>query len=135
MEIEKEIEFLENMDKYFHDLENKIREENAELCNREAETQDYLHELEISKLNGVEIIKVAKRLIKARKNRRRNKDNLLKYSTIKPLCDIYYKKGISAEVKQTIENLKTLKRNNENRKYTVRVAEGLKIGDSDEIPQ
>lgn len=60
IEIEEVFTYLDDVKK---DIENKI-------CIKEAEQEDYLHELELAKLNGIEIMKVANALIKTRKERR-----------------------------------------------------------------
>ena len=76
-----------NLDDLKKDIENKI-------CIKEAEQEDYLHELELAKLNGIEIMKVSHSLIKTRKERRILKNKLELLNTIKGYTDKYINKGI-----------------------------------------
>lgn len=108
-----------NLDEYKKDLENQI-------CKKEAEQEDYLHELELAKLNGIEIMKVSNALIKARKERRILKDKLELVKTIKGYTDKYITKGIVAETRQAISNIDTLKKNFETREYNPKVVKELK---------
>lgn len=108
-----------NLDDVKKDLENKISQ-------KEAEQADYLHELELAKLNGIEIMQVAKELIKTRKERRIFKDKLELINTLKGYTDKYITKGIIAETRQAIQNIDTLKSNHETREYTPRVVKNLK---------
>lgn len=108
-----------NLDDMKKDLENKISQ-------KEAEQADYLHELELAKLNGIEIMQVAKELIKTRKERRIFKNKLDLVNTLKGYTDKYITKGIIAETRQAIQNIDTLKSNHETREYTPRVVKNLK---------
>lgn len=112
-------EVFTNLDDVKKDIENKI-------CIKEAEQEDYLHELELAKLNGIEIMKVANALIKARKERRILKNKLELINTLKGYTDKYITKGIIADTKQAIQNINTLKSNQEAKEYTPRVVKGLK---------
>ena len=108
-----------NLDDLKKDIENKI-------CIKEAEQEDYLHELELAKLNGIEIMKVSNALIKTRKERRILKNKLELLNTIKGYTDKYIMKGICGETNKTIQNIETLKSNQESRQYTPRVIQDLK---------
>lgn len=116
IEIEEVFTYLDDVKK---DIENKI-------CIKEAEQEDYLHELELAKLNGIEIMKVANALIKTRKERRILKNKLELINTLKGYTDKYITKGIIADTKQAIQNINTLKSNQEAKEYTPRVVKGLK---------
>lgn len=85
-----------NLDDVKKDIESKIRR-------KEAEQEDYLHELELAKLNGIEIMQVAKELIKTRKERRILKDKLELINTLKGYSDKFITKGIIADTKQAIK--------------------------------
>lgn len=108
-----------NLDDVKKDLENKISQ-------KEAEQEDYLHELELARLNGIEIMQVAKELIKTRKERRILKNKLDLVNTLKGYTDKYIAKGIVAETRQAIQNIDTLKNNHETREYTPRAVKDLK---------
>lgn len=108
-----------NLDAYKKDLENQISK-------KEAEQEDYLHELELAKLNGIEIMKVSNALIKARKERRIIKDKLELLKTLKGYTDKFITKGIIAETRQAISNIDTLKSNLESREYTPKIIKELK---------
>lgn len=108
-----------NLDEYKKQLENAI-------CIKDAEQEDYLHELELAKLNGIEIMKVSNSLIKTRKERRTLKDKLEIINTLKGYTDKFINKGIIAETRQAVKNIDTLKNNQELREYTPRVIKDLK---------
>lgn len=101
------------------DLENK-------LALKDDETVDYLHELELGDLNAIELMKTAKKLITVRKERRVLKDKLELIKTEKGFVDIYIAKGIVNELDRAIENIDTLKKFQENRKYFPKVIKDLK---------
>ena len=108
-----------NLDDVKKSLENEINR-------KEAEQDDYLHELELAKLNGIEIMKVSNLLIKTRKSRRILKDKLEVVKTLKGYTDKFICKGIVSETRQVIQNLDTLKSNQEVREYTPRIIKTLK---------
>lgn len=83
--------FIE-MEDLFTNLDSVKKELENEICIKEAEQTDYLHELELAKLNGIEIMKVANSLIKTRKERRKLKNRLELVNTIKGFTDEYIKK-------------------------------------------
>lgn len=114
---------IENL---FMNLDDKKKEIENAIEVKEAEQRDYLHELELAKLNGIEIMQVAKELIKTRKARRVLKDKLELINTLKGYTDKFINKGIIAETKQAIQNIDTLKSNHETREYTPRVVKNLK---------
>lgn len=117
---------LSNMENLFINLGATKKKLESEIDLKEAEQEDYLHELEIAKLNGIEIMKVSNALIKTRKQRRILKDKLELINTIKGYADKYITKGIVADTKQAIINIDTLKNNQETREYTPRVIVNLK---------
>lgn len=110
----------------FMNLDEKKKEIEIAIDIKEAEQRDYLHELELAKLNGIEIMQVAKELIKTRKARRVLKDKLELINTLKGYTDKFINKGIIAETRQAIQNIDTLKSNHETREYTPRVVKNLK---------
>ena len=110
----------------FMNLDEKKKKIEIAIDIKEAEQRDYLHELELAKLNGIEIMQVAKELIKTRKARRVLKDKLELINTLKGYTDKFINKGIIAETRQAIQNIDTLKSNHETREYTPRVVKNLK---------
>ena len=110
----------------FMNLDEKKKEIENEICIKEAEQEDYLHELELSKLNGIEIMQVSKELIKVRRERRILKDKLELINTIKGYTDKYINEGIIADTRQAISNIDTLKSNQDVREYTPRIIKNLK---------
>lgn len=117
---------LTNIEDLFMNLDNVKKTLEDEICRKEAEQEDYLHELELAKLNGIEIMKVSNSLIKTRKNRRILKNKLEVVKTLKGYTDKFINKGIVSETRQVIQNLDTLKSNQEVREYTPRIIKTLK---------
>lgn len=131
--VEETKEFLKSIIDFFKSVDENIFELNKQLVTKEGEQEDLLHELELGKLNAIDINKTARQLIKTRKERRQIKNNLELLKTLKPTTDTYYKKGINAEITQTISNLDSLLKTWHDRKYTPRVLEDLKcVEDKDE---
>lgn len=112
-------ELLNNLDDVKKNIESQIKI-------KELEQKDYLHELEIAKLNGIEIMSVSKALIKTRRERRILKDKLELTNTLKGYTDTCIKKGIIGETKQVITNIENLKKYHETREYVPRVIKDLK---------
>lgn len=112
-------ELFMNLDDVKKDLENKINI-------KDDETIDYLHELEIAKLNAREIMKTAHLLIKVRRERRQLKDRWELVKTLKGYTDIYITKGIIANTERVINNIDNLKNNQDTREYTPKVVMNLK---------
>ena len=117
---------LVNIEDLFLNLENIKKKLEHEINLANDEQEDYLHELELGKLNGIEIMGVAKLLIQARKKRRVLKDKLDLVNTIKGYTDKYITKGILPDTTQAIKNIDTLKNNQDNRGYIPRVVKDLK---------
>lgn len=111
--------FFENIDKLKADLEEQVKE-------TELARDDFLHELELAKLNAIEMSRVAKALKEVLIERRKYKDELAKVMTLKSFTDKYNNKLIIKDIILVLKNLKTLKNNNENRKYNARRVENLK---------
>lgn len=123
-------ELMQNIEYLFTNIDDIKSKLEAEIKIKEAEQEDYLHELELAKLNGIEIMGVAKALIKTRKERRILKNKLETVNTLKGYTDKYITKGIIAETRQAINNIDTLINNQQTRKYTPRVVKDLKCAKS-----
>lgn len=114
---------IENLFMNLDDIKKNLEQQ---INIKDDETQDYLHEIELSKLNAFELSKVAVLLRDTRKERRILKDKLELINTLKGYSDKYITKGIIADTKQAIQNIDTLKSNQETREYTPRVVKELK---------
>lgn len=111
--------FFENIDKLRIDLEEQIKE-------TELARNDLLHELELAKLDGVGMMKVAKTLKEVLLERRKYKDELAKVMVLKELTDKYNNRLITGDIIKTLKELKDLKKKNEERKYKARRVKNLK---------
>lgn len=108
-----------NLDDIKKDLEEKIRQ-------KEAEQEDYLHEIELGNLNGIQLTGVAKDLKQTRKERRVFKDKLELINTLKGYTDKYIVKGIVGDTKQAIKNIEMLESNHKTREYVPRIIKNLR---------
>jgi len=122
-EVEK---FVEQMNYFFTNIERV----NSDLRNR-LRTK----ELELRKLNAFELVKVASRLKKTRKERRDIKDKIEFVYTVKGFSDKYNNKLITGDLINLLKNIKQLRSNRENRIYNTRVLEDLKVSKMKENKQ
>ena len=111
--------FFENIDQLRLDLEKQIKE-------TELARNDLLHELELAKLDGVGMMKVAKTLKEVLLERRKYKDELAKVMILKELTDKYNNRLITGDIIKILKELKDLKKKNAERKYKARRIENLK---------
>lgn len=124
--LEETKSLLQKMKDLFENLDTFKKKLESEISIKEAEQSDYLHEIELAKLNGIELMQVAKALKNTRSDRRKLKDELELINTIKGFTDEYIKKGIISNLQQVIKNVDTLKSNQENREYTPKAIKTLK---------
>lgn len=110
-------ELLNNIDMLFSNLDNIKKELEEKIRLKEAEQEDYLHEIELGNLNGIQLTGVAKQLKQTRKERRMFKDKLELVNTLKGYTDKYITKGIVADTKQAIKNVEMLESNHKTREY------------------
>ncbi len=125
-DMQQTLELLGNIKEFFFNIEETEKKLNTELYTKEGERDDLLHEIELSKLNAIEIMSTYKRLEKVLQERRIIKNKIDLISTIKPYTSKFITKGICAETDITIKNIETLKHNQESRQYTPRVIQDLK---------
>lgn len=125
-DMQQTLELLENIKNFFYNIEEIEKKLNMDLRNKEYERDDLLHEIELSKLNAIEIVNTYKKLEKVLQERRIIKDKIDLINTIKPYASKFITKGICAETDTTIKNIETLKSNQENRQYTPRIIKDLK---------
>lgn len=122
-EVKKVITDFKSIFTSIYDVKKELEDQ---LSIKDDETTDYLHELELGNLNAIEVMATAKKLINSRKERRIIKEKLELIKTTKGFVDNYIVKGIVGDLEQVVENLETLKRNQENRQYTPRILKDLK---------
>ena len=126
-DMEQSLELLNNINEFFMNMEDTEKRLSTELSNKEAERDDLLHEIELSKLNAIERMQVYAKLEKVLQERRIIKDKIALVNTMKPYSNKYIEKGICAETNITIKNIETLKSNQANRQYTPRSRRRNKI--------
>ena len=132
----KEIEkFVVEMNYFFTNVEKTNLELRNKLRIKELEQDDLLHEIELSKLNAVELLKIAKRLKKTRNERREIKDKLEFFEIIKSFSDKYVNRLITGDLIKVLKNIRTLKEKWNSRIYSTRVLEDLKISKMKEIKE
>lgn len=119
-------ELLNNIDMLFSNLDNIKKELEEKIRLKEAEQEDYLHEIELGNLNGIQLTGVAKELKQTRKERRMFKDKLELVNTLKGYTDKYIMKGIVADTKQAIKNVEMLESNHKTREYVPRIIKNLR---------
>ena len=124
--IEMTLELLNNINYFFKNIEEIDKKLQTDLYNKEGERDDLLHEIELSKLNAIEIVSIYKKLETVLKERRIIKNKIELINTLKPYTNKFITKGITGETSITIKNIQTLKSNQENRQYTTRILQDLK---------
>lgn len=124
-----EEEFLIQMKNFFENIDNFKLELEEDIREKELVRDDLLHELELGNLNAIEMTRVAKALKQVLQERRKSKDELQKAMTLKGFTEKYNNRLITGDIIQVLKNLKTLKSNQENRKYKARRVENLKCAE------
>lgn len=119
-------ELLVDVDILFSNLDDIKKELEEKIRQKEAEQEDYLHEIELGNLNGIQLTRVAKQLKQTRKERRVFKDKLDLINTLKGYTDKYITKGIIGDTKQAIKNIEMLESNHKTREYVPRIIKNLR---------
>lgn len=120
--------FLKELEYLLGNVEKVNAKLKGDLVIKEAEQTDLLHEIELSKLNARELIKVASRLKKVRIERRIIKDKLEYINTLKMFTDKYNNTlKIYADISNELKSLDILEVRKENRIYRPRVLKDLKV--------
>ena len=119
-------ELLVDIDILFSNLDDIKKELEEKIRQKEAEQEDYLHEIELGNLNGIQLTGVAKLLKQTRKERRVFKDKLDLINTLKGYTDKYITKGIIGDTKQAIKNIEMLESNHKTREYVPRIIKNLR---------
>ena len=125
-EVDEAKELLINIDILFSNLDDIKKELEEKIRQKEAEQEDYLHEIELGNLNGIQLTGVAKQLKQTRKERRVFKDKLDLINTLKGYTDKYITKGIIGDTKQAIKNIEMLESNHKTREYVPRIIKNLR---------
>lgn len=124
--IEDAKELLQDIENLFMNLDDVKLELERKIGQKEAEQDDYLHELELAKLNGIEIMKVANLITKTRKERRILKRKLKLVNSLKGYTDLFINKGIIGHTRQAIKNIENLEIYFETAEYEPKVVKDLK---------
>ena len=114
------------MQEFFESLDDEEKNTQMLLKNEELKQEDLLHEIEISKLNAVQRIKVYNSLRNVRIERRKYKDELNLIKTLQGFANCFIRKGILCELKTARANIETLEKDKSNRKYKARILNDLK---------
>ena len=130
-DMEQTLELLRNIKFFFVNMEDTEKKLNIDLSNKEAERDDLLHEIELSKLNAIEIMAIYKKLEDVLKQRRKIKDKLDLIKTMKNYAKMFNEKGIGGETEAIIRNIQKLKENQEIRQYKPRILKDLKCARKD----
>ena len=125
-DMQQTLNLLSDIEYFFKNIDNTEKNLKANLVNIEGQQEDLLHEIELSKLNAIEIMNIYKQLENVRKERRKIKDKLELINTLKSYTNKFIEKGICGETKDVIKNIETLRNNQENRQYTPRILKDLK---------
>lgn len=125
-EVEEAKGLLSDMDILFSNLDDIKKTLEEKIRQKEAEQEDYLHEIELGNLNGIQLTGVAKQLKQTRKERRVFKDKLDLINTLKGYTDKYITKGIIGDTKQAIKNIEMLESNHKTREYVPRIIKNLR---------
>ena len=119
-------EFLNDVQTFFKEFDNVNKKLINELTNKEAEKNDLLHEIELSKLNAIERMAIYSKLKTVLHERRIIKNKLELLNTLKEYSNKFIEKGICGETNTTIKNIKNLQMTQAERGYTPRVLKDLK---------
>ena len=125
-EVEEAKGLLSDMDILFSNLDDIKKTLEEKIRQKEAEQEDYLHEIELGNLNGIQLTGIAKELKQTRKERRVFKDKLELINTLKGYTDKYITKGIIGDTKQAIKNIEMLEANHKTREYVPRIIKNLR---------
>jgi len=131
MDLKNETEtgkFLIDFKDFFENIDKKLKETDTLILNKELERDDLLHEIELGKLNAIELSVISGRLRKTLQERRVFKNQREYIYTLKGFADKFISKGIVGDVTQLIINIENVNKARNERKYTPRILKDLKIG-------
>lgn len=119
-------EFLNDVQTFFKEYDKVNKKLITELSLKEAEENDLLHEIELSKLNAIERMAIYSKLEAVLHERREIKNKLELINTMKDYSSKFIEKGICGETNTTLKNIRNLQMAQAERGYTPRVLKNLK---------
>lgn len=121
-------QFIIDLKGFFENIDTDLKNTEIAIQNKELERDDLLHEIELGKLNAIELSVVSGRLRKTLQERRTLKNEREFIYTLKGFADKYITKGIIGDTNQLLLNIENLNKARDVRKYTPRILKDLKIG-------
>lgn len=124
--IEEAKELLQNIEYLFMNVNEEKKKIETQIDLKDDETIDYLHELELGNLNGIEMMKVSKALIKVRKERRVFKDKRELLRILESFTNTLIAKGALPHLRQSIQSIENLENHFATREYKPHAVKNLK---------
>jgi len=120
MDLKNETEtgkFLIDFKDFFENIDKKLKETDTLILNKELERDDLLHEIELGKLNAIELSVISGRLRKTLQERRVFKNQREYIYTLKGFADKFISKGIVGDVTQLIINIENVNKARNERNF------------------
>lgn len=114
-------EVISNFLKLTSNIESEYRIASELLEEQNQLTQDYLHKLELGKLNAVELTKVAKSIQDNRKERRKHKNDMEYAQIIVEFVQNPKTRDVLYQLEATLGKLRKMKKQRQYRVYRYRV--------------
>lgn len=114
-------EIISNFLKLTSNIESEYRIASELLEEQNQLTQDYLHKLELGKLNAVELTKVAKSIQDNRKERRKHKNDMEYAQIIVEFVQNPKTRDVLYQLEATLGKLRKMKKQRQYRVYRYRV--------------
>lgn len=114
-------EVISNFLKLTSNIESEYRIASELLEEQNQLTQDYLHKLELGKLNAIEITKVAKSIQDNRKERRKHKNDMEYAQIIVEFVQNPQTRDVLHQLEATLGKLRKMKKQRQYRVYRYRV--------------
>ena len=114
-------EVISNFLKLTSNIESEYRIASELLEEQNQLTQDYLHKLELGKLNAVELTKVAKSIQDNRKERRKHKNDMEYAQIIVEFVQNPQTRDVLHQLEDTLGKLRKMKKQRQYRVYRYRV--------------
>ncbi len=114
-------EVISNFLRLTSNIESEYRVASELLEEQNQLTQDYLHKLELGKLNAVELTKVAKSIQENRKERRKHKNDMEYAQIIVEFVQNPQTRDVLHQLEVTLGKLRKMKKQRQYRVYRFRV--------------